>query len=351
MSSASIRRHWGAHSMRRSRIAWLGLLGLHCGLNPAVGEDAGADGGVPDLGFLAWETACEQLYDLDIRRDARCSLAPEVYFRRIFSNTCTIAEVRLSMGTRKYDPSAASRCLAASANRGCSDQIDPACDDMLTGALGLGVSCLQGDCTPDLRCDPISCTCQPPPTPVPGRKLGEACSRAPRDDCQYPLFCYSETASVAPSCRAYPDIGESCLDGGICDLLRSYCSASTGRCTPFPKSGEPCVEFGYCLPAARCDGQVCADPGGIGAPCDPHNYFCALGLVCRDGACDLPLLRGSTCTSTLTFAQCEPPDYCDSQTQICTKRRTLGEVCSDYDACEGNLRCLTVCRPPGPTCL
>ncbi len=86
-------------------------------------------------------------------------------------------------------------------------------------------------------------------------------------------------------CGREPNIGSEglCAKGAVCDEAANTCVAA-------PTSGKKCIDMTGCAPGHFCNGGVCKQLGGVGAPCDPGQTHCHPALLCdEDNICrELP---------------------------------------------------------------
>lgn len=328
--------------LHRSFVSMLLVVGCSASRLALPDSGAQADAGAP----LDVETFVDRYSRSSCERIVRCAAPPDVNAwwdvsgvecERIFPAQRAVLERALANGTVRFDPDAASACLAAIASSctfGWGQH--PSCDRALIGTQAIGGSCGSDfECAPGLHCegiDPCVGTC------ARDAQLGDSCA-----------------------------MGERCAAGLACDYDGS------GRCeTATHESraeGEPCgtisspadgVVVAVCGPELYCS-ETCRAFPPEGAICDPDGPHpqCAAGTLCAvasDGTfrCTRPTVR------TEEGASCEEPlVLCDRFRRLiceageCVRIGGSGSArCAarfgQFD-CEPGLACIEErCRPSGP---
>ncbi len=254
----------------------------------ACGADSGLDVSPVGLDERSAQTNrafCQHAVACGAADDVDACVAAQVYTVLL---TATERAMIMS-GKVIYDPVQEGRCLAAMAAESCdtthSHYPTRICADAEHGTLGAGASCASSqECRSRScqvgTCDAACClgVCVGDAPQPPGQTAGAACS--------------------------VTDIYSGCAAPLYCDL-------DSGRCALPKPVGAACATDSECAP----------DLGCMGGP--------------RNGTCARVPTLGERCTGRCG----DFGSYCDSGTQLCTKRIPLGGACSDIGTCQVGLRC------------
>lgn len=259
--------------------------------------------------------------------------------------------------------------------------------DALTGNVPEGQACATGaECQNHLICDrtsscPGTCSSKDVVPPLGSVALGGACTPEicidvdddPTNDvtrceqCQLGLTCYKS------SCRPDWQIGETCSDASAC-FPKLWCDTTLGQCVARAEAGESCERSGFkgrlcvdgyfcgaptfqpgtCLPKSPTGGP-CVDAGDCidsrHARCIPAEDATALGTCGPPAAAGSPCTFDEDCSSKFCAADkhCAEPtlgaacsggcgDDFECVSQLCVKKRYLGDACGATDQCEAS-RC------------
>jgi hypothetical protein len=248
------------------------------------GGDGGAIAGPMDAG-LALRSACTVLNARRCEFLARCGLigSGEGSVRDCLAwlqaTSCGPSKwpAQVDLGTLRYDPIAAQLCADGWATRACeSHESEPgACGKFLLPNAFFGQRCYDGYS----ECAEGVCR-------------GAACPR---------------------SCQPRGAVDEVCRENTDCKP-NLYCRL------PNPTSGV----------------GKCASYGAVSAVCDVDQP-CEQGLLCSSGKCALAPTETMPCLGSA----CDSMSWCLSGLDggTCTRRRPLGEACSDDVQCEEKLLC------------
>lgn len=125
-------------------------------------------------------------------------------------------------------------------------------------------------------------------------------------------------------------LGEPCGDGLCADGLGTC--APPGVCVRLPGPGEGC-SGSLCGPGLACDEGVCIEPRGAGSACE-RDRQCAVGLVCRDGSCQV-------FEAPHADIVCMGPTECGEHLVcLATTRRACAPKSGSGEACEGDDECV-----------
>jgi hypothetical protein len=197
-----------------------------------------------------------------------------------------------------------------------------------------------------------------------------------------PLYTCHSAADCEPYqvCRPQGDAGYCALnyvvvpEGATCDVsfpsvpdggpLR-FCAFTDGcvddpstgipTCLPYPTLGESCLLFQDCLGPFACvpmmdGGEVCAPPGGNGAPCIADGLSCLDFFTCVNGACAPVLDAGAPCEADASacqyYATCDPASstcFSAGEGSLCAQDSDCGSGFCDFYGQLGGTTCLPSC--------
>ncbi len=150
-------------------------------------------------------------------------------------------------------------------------------------------------------------------------------------------YCRSapcDQALLAPdgSCLALVDVGQPCDS----DAPRI---GGTTLTSPLGHAATRTCGSGLTCRGLQSDGGlgICSAPQEVGGSCVSPTVVsgCALGLVCRCGACQVPPAQGSCVNDSCRFGVA----YCDT-TGVCQPARGIGQDCSEgAQMCRTGLAC------------
>jgi hypothetical protein len=248
-------------------------------------------------------------------------------------------EARIAQGGVKFDPRAASACVALiDKAKSCGDLLDiiagNGCAPLTFKAeLQAGETCSNGlQCVAGTECtggDQCPHTCEVDTeyrTPQPGE--GDACDSPYQ--CVAPLFC----DYLSDTCKSY---GELYLTG---------------------KEGESCNEsyVPTCEPGLYCSfnaPKTCTRRIPLGADCPLGAGICVEGSFCVEWDDDLPGLDNWTCAELQPLgAYCREDEWCQSGhcvNNVCAGERLNGDSCDSDDNCR-TLYCEKGKCAPAPPC-
>lgn len=213
--------------------------------------------------------------------------------------------------------------------------------------------------------------CTPMPTGTCELRKGKdaPCNDSPAA-CRSPLECIGTSGSK--TCRARPDIGESC-EVGTC-LADLACTGTTPNrtCTKVPVAGDSCTRvmaescrFSTCVfstPTAPTGTCVTTVPtASDGSPCTYNDQglmwnTCGTGLYEDEVQTDGGLPQSCTCrTKKADGASCTNMGQCTSgfcYGGLCTALKPVGASCGIWMECASSNCVNLVCAdpPPAPTC-
>lgn len=243
-----------------------------------------------------------------------------------------------------YNGTAARACIDSYANATCdltdaAGAITPvACDQIFSGTLGDGASCVNGhECISQVCSIPVCAveccagTCVGADKPQ-RAKMGEACTSLP---CVEGTYCEISSRTCAPllaagtdctgdfqcaygngcagtpqTCKPLPKLGEACPDNR-CRDDGQICSA--GTCVHVGLPGDACTTDSDCSRFYHCSSShVCAvrDPGGVcssNSDCFEADTYCAIPMGQTMGTCQPPQQNGAVCGDDRECAS----DTCD----------------------------------------
>jgi hypothetical protein len=241
-------------------------------------------------------------------------------------------EARIAQGGVKFDPRAASACVAL---------IDKAksCGDLLDIIAANG-------------CAPLTFKAE--------LQAGETCTNSQQcvagTECtggdQCPHTCEVDTIDGTPHLGEGDacDLVHECLPPLVCDDASGTCK-SYGELYLTGKEGEKCDSFiESCEPGFYCL-NICKRRTPLGADCDAN--FCVEGSFCVMWDEDLPNLDEWTCSETLPLgAFCKEDYWCSSGhcvNEVCAGARLNGDSCDSDDNCR-TLYCEKGKCAPAPPC-
>lgn len=213
------------------------------------------------------------------------------------------------------------RCRASTCQP--AGQVGEACED-------------SSDCESLLWCH-ANGTCQPLPNVGDTCVVGATTDYA--DPCRGSLVCKLDVGGTTRSCQAGGTAGASCDSGSPC-APGHRCKA--GICHAISGPGGTCVSKDDCPFSHECVAEICTPFGDVGDACSP-TLPCFHGS-CVGSVCTL-LADGSTCDGSngLLGGQCQ--GYCQSLgggINVCATPGGNGAPCNGtYDdfACQTGLSC------------
>lgn len=146
---------------------------------------------------------------------------------------------------------------------------------------------------------------------------------APKDGC-FPYVADFLPQCVGPMYQGRQVAGAECLHDYEC-IEDHYCGVDR-KCKAYPVVGQSCEQDGICASTAYCDSVETAD-GSYQQLCVAKK---AAGVGCNNA---------SECLAGLLCFQNPNPVVGDEFFGICTARRAVGEPCDQNAICESN-RCL-----------
>jgi hypothetical protein len=299
------------------------------------GAGSGGPDGGPRTGSIALDDYADAVVNAVCERAVDCSLFPDVATCLASTGVVPIKPVEaadlVKSGLAQYDPVAAAACLDALPRR-CWTQYDwlfeqaqffgmAICRKVFQGTLPGSAPCCSGaECVSELCGGPGFCE---PERLVP---VGGRCDSNARLYCEFGLLCSPEGICEAPL-----PAGANCADQPWqqCELP-SYCSSAAagsstpGICMTIPDEGEP------------CDGVALR-------PCLRFDDYCDLDT----DVCTRRLPPGAACHDILFSYQCV--SYAACIDGVCKSQPGLGEACRPEMPCMAGLPCVNnVCSPAPP---
>lgn len=172
-----------------------------------------------------------------------------------------------------------------------------------------------------------------PPSFPPGFVAAEAVT--PFADCTLSTGLLRGEVATGATC----DFPVECAPGNFCVKPGGVCR---GTCAALSRLDEPCGVG--CAEGLRCDGQKCAPPKPLDAPC-LRSAECEAELVCL-GACRPRRKIGEACAVDFDrLGPCEPGLACDvvpfvdGATGTCIVPRAAFEPCRFHWSCQPGLVC------------
>lgn len=182
--------------------------------------------------------------------------------------------------------------------------------------------------------------------------LAGSCFEAAKSQCN---IIHADDPFSGPGCEnvfvgLVPDGGdcatsrECAVAGHVCDIVPGD---TLGKCIALPPEGQPCTNDEQCA-----DGLICAfssgaptcfkplaDGGNCSGDWDCSSRFCDS----KTNLCAPRKTIGSACTAT---NECVDGAYCEMQSMKCAAQKAGNEACTVDDECLGFL-----CEPPTNTCV
>lgn len=245
-----------------------------------------------------------------------------------FSGYLKAAEQQLSDGTMKFDPAAASACIANWPRGPWPVTLLRACDQVFRGFGGIGDACYPnglGGCA-DGICDDLCGRCVrllPDGQPCGAGQVSETCIN----------LCDGKKCVHAPAVAG--DICDSgntaCPNGMACVFAPGGQGGKTRRCADELPIGAACTgDSDRCNNLAYCDDsepRICRILAQPGDSCAERPCVHGLELFCDKATlkCKLRALPGEPCVG--------PDDcttaLCNIKTKTCVGPSVLGESCVD----------------------
>ncbi|HEY8040566.1 MAG TPA: hypothetical protein VIF15_12260 [Polyangiaceae bacterium] len=235
--------------------------------------------------------------------------------------------------------------IGASLTKACADNASTYCAQLEQCAAFL-FQTQYGDNLTCVARNTLACTdgVQAPGAGWTGDGL-EACVKA-RSALDCNTFLHGKPAPNA--CRVTGAITTSSKCRYDAQCGSGYCRYASGglcgNCVNLGATGAPCTTSSDCDGNLMCAG-TCQVPNGVGGGCGATQP-CQQGLVCAKGACAQPGVLGATCDPTLGGADCDYYQgfYCDGTSKTCKAYATPHDgqscgggaaVCFGGDTCFG----------------